>query len=324
MVDFVVTAIGGQQSARAILKGGGLLGLRSSENVPAGIDDDQIEFVDWPFMLEDPNLDEHIEVVERHRPKIAVAPDIDGRHPLGDVIEIGDTLLEYAQHVIVVPKVVDVDQVPDRFRLGIPFRNEWETETGGQNRFIDFRGRPVHILGGNPTEQLKLADRFKLDVRSVDSPNLLSWATNGRVWIARLGGANDLIDQETGKPEEWTRLLEDEALATMGLPTFQQMTDSANPRFHRIVFSIMNLRQAWDSRSVELTRAVEPGRGPHPVPPKGSGLLGPAETFEEREEMRERFMDATITDEVGRIQTERSPELFGDDELNERRKRRGE
>lgn len=340
MVDVIVTVTGGgetaERNAHAVSRGGGLVGVDSTVTPPDGV---EIGFVDWPFLKESRDVDDHLAAVRRHQPKYTVAPDVRGDRSLDEAVSIAEQLAVHARFVIMVPVAVPVDAIPSHFIVGAPFRNEQDTDTG-VNSYIDFRGRPTHILGGNHTEQIKLADRFDLRATSADSPNLLAWAQGGRVWIAQLGGANEVRDI----PDEYW---EQEATFTQGLPTRDDLmvTDEQEARVDEIVadfpdqyegdtheervesrlrelkriatgrrieFSVRNLVAAWNDseRRVTMPAAVEPGRGPHPVPPEGSGLLGPAETFEEREEMRERFEAATVDDEIGRVTTDRAIELF--------------
>lgn len=273
-VDVIVTTLGGRQTARAVRAGGGIVGIRSSESPPEGV---PIGFVDWPFALDNPSMQSYIDMVEGLSPKYAVAPDVEEGRSLDETLAIAEELQQYADRVIVVPKDVPVSAVPEEYIVGIPFRNEWDQDTG-VNAFADFRGRQVHILGGNPTEQLKLARRFDLDVVSVDSPNPLSWADFGRVWVARLGGANDVrdlivsyvasgaldpdavweefeamdyenVDVDTLLSEVRIHIGEDagfigpEASAALDLPSMRGLLTS---RYDRIRFTVRNLREAWN------------------------------------------------------------------------------
>lgn len=289
-VDVIVTVIGGAAAAHAIQDGGGLVGTRSSAEPPAGVD---IEFVDWPFLEEDITVQEHVDVVAALRPKYAVAPDVQAGRPLEAVVDVGDELLEHAEIVIVVPKEVRAGAVPERFRLGLPFRDNFETDLGA-NTFFDFQGRPVHVLGGNPTDQFRVADRFELDVRSVDSPTPIAWASGGRVWVGRARGADEVLD-----------LIEDRnidpvALEVLGItdPILLRRTFAA-----RLTFSVRNLIDAWadPNHAVELPVRVAPGRGPPPP------MDEPIEQFGETlsiEEQRERFREATDLVEIGRVERE--------------------
>lgn len=192
MVDVIATVTGGgaagDQTARAIRRGGGLVGIESTVTPPEGI---PVEFLDWPFLQEHATVEDHLAAARELKPKYAVAPDVQDDRSLDEALDIAGGLARHAKFVIVIPKTVAVERVPSHYIAGVPFRNEWDTDTG-VNDFSDFSGRPVHILGGNPTEQIELADRFQYRVTSVDSPNVFAWADGGRVWVARLGGADSV------------------------------------------------------------------------------------------------------------------------------------
>lgn len=285
-VDVIVTAIGGADTAEAVLEGGGLVGIRSSATAPPGVD---VEFVDWPFEAEDVSVQEHVDVVRQHEPRYAVAPDVQRDRALEDVVAVADELRRYAGAVIVVPKTVPVGRVPRRFRVGVPFRDNFQTDTG-VNTFLDFQGRPVHVLGGNPTDQFGLVDEFGLDVRSVDSPVVLSWADFGRVWVGQARGADEVIE-----------LLEDSSVDPIALEHAAGVGDPIllrRSRRERIAFSVRNLVNAWQNDGVvKLPVRVAPGRGPRPP------MDEPIDVFGERlsiEEQRERFLEGVMELEVGR------------------------
>ena len=289
-VDVVVTTQGGLSTARAVQDGGGIVGVRSSATAPAV----SIGFVDWPYDENSPSIESHIAQVREHRPKYAVAPDVDGRYSLDRVVEIADSLARYADHVIVVPKTVPVSAIPRRFVVGLPFRDEFDTDTG-VNSFGDYRGRPVHILGGNPTEQFKLAESHGLSVTSVDSPDPLAWADYGRVWIGRLGAGDEV---HTIDPSE----IDLEAATACGFSTIGVLAKS---RFYRVRFTVRNLISAWENdRTLSLPRAVEPGRGPPPPAPEG---LGDPDT---RDKELARFMEATERIVLGSVESDTSLDLF--------------
>lgn len=334
-VDVIVTTQGGAQTARAVHAGGGLVGIRSANNPPT-FDDEPIvplNFIDWPFTEDDPSIERHIEMVQENEPKYAVAPDVEEGRSLDNVLEIAEILGFYATNVIVVPKDVPVETVPGEYVVGMPFRDEWETDLG-VNRHIDFQGRRVHILGGNPTEQFEVAQRFDLDVTSVDSPNPLSWADFGRVWIAQRGGGNgvrdliiDEVASDSSNPMRYRNRIESldvddmgpdefiqavgaghlqersaEMEAALGVPSWRQLLEL---RSARITFTVANLREAWnEQREVTQAYPISPGRGPPPPAPEG--LHG-----EGREEALERFLEAAVDEVAGEIEpSERGLDTF--------------
>lgn len=286
MADVVVTTEGSTQTAAAARQAGVLLGMASNHNPPPGFD---LDFIDWPFFADSADLNRHRLLVETHEPKYAVAPDVRGDRRLEDVVDVAQDLNEHADVVIVVPFKARAERVPDRYRVGIPFRNEFATDQGS-NTFIDYStAGDVHILGGNPTDHFTLRDRFELDVESIDSPNPLIWADSGRVWVSRRRGADEIED--LAGDLEGVGLVDEDAQP--------QLDALFRSRLARAAFSLRNLQQAWDEGRVTVDVPAEPGRGPPPVPPEGSGLLGPAEDFQQREEMRQRFEEATVERVLG-------------------------
>jgi len=70
--------------------------------------------------------------------------------------------------VIVVPKTVRPERVPDRFRVGVPLANYGSGAPWLLSDYRDCGG--VHLLGGPPKRQLRA--REYLPVASVDTATL--------------------------------------------------------------------------------------------------------------------------------------------------------
>lgn len=188
-----MTTQGGADVARAVRETGrALLGIPSHKNVPSGY---TVDFVDWPFEESAPSWNTHKAVVRRNRPRYAVAPDVERGRSLEQVIDLADDLRQYADCVIVVPKEVAPAQIPDRFRVGLPFQPNFgsggvqigQQELGAStgNSVRDFAGPDVggvHVLGGAPHDQLRIPD-FGVDVRSVDTSLPLLYGRYGDVWF---------------------------------------------------------------------------------------------------------------------------------------------
>lgn len=342
-VDVIVTTQGGSQTARAVRAGGGLVGIRSSANPPEGV---PIDFLDWPFMLDNPSVERHLEMAEDLRPKYAVAPDIEEGMTLADAAEIGEQLRQFADHVIVVPKEVPVNDVPLRFIVGMPFRDEFDTDTG-VNLFGDFVGRPTHILGGNSTDQLEVAGRFDLEVTSVDSPDLLKWANVGRVWVGRRGAATgvktlllELAQENTFDPERIDRRVESLAREAGTSPSrflrdmpvedyLDEFRNEIEPYLDQDVVMQTAFgepptwRQMLESRFYRIKNSVmnlrqawqrgvverprEVAPGRGPPPPAPEGLHGQG-----REEVLDRFLDAVMAEEIGHVDPPGAPEEQAD------------
>lgn len=196
-----MTAIGGREMSRAIDRSGALLGYEAGNTAPpAG----SVDFIDYPFTSDAPTAD-RIETlkaaVSEHRPRIAVAPDIEGDMTIERAAAVGDDLHELgADTVVIVPKDVPPAAVPERFRVGLP-----AAEFGsGASHFITDYGETgsegVHILGGSPTEQIELAG-YGLDVQSVDGSAVETGAKMYDIWTpdaphwAGVSGSTDLYDR---------------------------------------------------------------------------------------------------------------------------------
>lgn len=111
--------------------------------------------IDWKNY----NFDQHLEATKATEPIMTVAKDIDMSTDLNEVIEQAYRLNEYAELVVIVPKDPKLaphinDIIPDCFILGYSVPTRYgETSISPQ-----YFKRPVHLLGGRPDTQRKLAD----------------------------------------------------------------------------------------------------------------------------------------------------------------------
>lgn len=161
---------------RAAYRGGVLIGMNSSVSRPP--DEIPVQFIDWPFLEDNPNWERHLELVKKEKPKYAVAPDVSEDRDLNEVLHKAHQLDQYANTVIVIPKNVKPDAIPPTFRVGVPAQEKfggvpwpvWEYRDVGD----------VHILGGSPERQRELS--HYMDVKSVDTASPLKGAQFGRVW----------------------------------------------------------------------------------------------------------------------------------------------
>lgn len=167
---------------RAAYRGGALIGFNSSETPPP--EKIPVDFIDWPFLEESFEFQDHLDVVKQHNPKYAVAPDIRNDEEFDSAISKASELNRHAKTVIVVPKGVKPKRVPSRFRVGLPAQDRF----GGVPWPVwDYRNcSSVHILGGSPTRQNELAHYVSVD--SVDTASPLKAARFGDVWD---GGWNE-------------------------------------------------------------------------------------------------------------------------------------
>lgn len=154
-----------KDTTNAIIDSAAHLGAESTKDWLDGVTP---QFLDFPFTDTDATFADHLERVKDVRPQITVAPDVECGRTLSEVVDMADRLAQYSKNIIIVPKDCHPTTVPDRFRVGVTAADfgssapwsVWDYRKCGQ----------VHILGGGPARQLKLANY--LCVASVDTSSL--------------------------------------------------------------------------------------------------------------------------------------------------------
>lgn len=136
-----------------------------------------IDFIDIDW--KNYSFDRHLSVVKKHQPKLTVARDIESVEHLDQILSQAEILSNYAEKIIVVPKALELDRImesviPQQYILGYSV----PTKYGGTEIPISNFKRQVHLLGGRPDVQKRLADnlnvysfdcnRFTLDARYGD------------------------------------------------------------------------------------------------------------------------------------------------------------
>ncbi|MGN8019774.1 DUF6610 family protein [Phyllobacterium sp. 22229] len=120
------------------------------------------------------NFSKHLEAAKETRPLLTVARDIENIDHLSQTLDEAYQLLKYADTVVVVPKDVRLtdrieDLIPREFALGFSVPTRYGGTAIPTSSFL----RPVHLLGGRPDIQRRLArempiasldcNRFTLD-----------------------------------------------------------------------------------------------------------------------------------------------------------------
>jgi len=110
----------------------------------------------------------HLDAAKLMKPMVTVARDVEERRDLRRVIDQAYRLLEYAKYVIVVPKDPLLENnlcrvIPPEFILGFSV----PTRYGGTKLSPYAFRRPVHLLGGRPDVQRRLAEL--MPVFSIDT-----------------------------------------------------------------------------------------------------------------------------------------------------------
>lgn len=118
---------------------------------------EQIGFldIDWKNY----NFKQHLKVTKARRPFMTVAKDIESREELNKILEQAWELSLYSEKVVIVPKDPSIANeldyiIPKQFILGYSV----VTKYGGTNIPPNAFKRSVHLLGGRPDVQRKLAD----------------------------------------------------------------------------------------------------------------------------------------------------------------------
>lgn len=119
--------------------------------------------IDWKNY----SFERHLSAVSQLRPTMTVARDVLEAAHLDDVLHEASILAKFAETIVVVPKDPKLRRkrrlgVPDMFRLGYSV----PTRYGGTSISPDHFTGDVHLLGGRPDVQRRLAD--VMNVRSLD------------------------------------------------------------------------------------------------------------------------------------------------------------
>jgi hypothetical protein len=146
----------------------------------------KVEFIDCDYERYDHSS--HVRACVDGHPKYATVRDYMSKgqcenagiafYELEQVLDWAEELGQYAENVIVIPKVDVLDRIPDKYILGYSV----PTSHGGTPLPVEaFRGRRVHLLGGSWKAQLAHMAQLEDDVVSFDNNYL------GK--IAQVGGA---------------------------------------------------------------------------------------------------------------------------------------
>jgi hypothetical protein len=119
--------------------------------------------IDW----KDYKFEQHLRAARDTKPLITVARDVEKMRNLPAILDEAFELLQHATHVVIVPKDVKLENelehvIPPVFLLGYSV----PTCYGGTKLSISAFKRPIHLLGGRPDVQRKLAE--KANVFSID------------------------------------------------------------------------------------------------------------------------------------------------------------
>ena len=119
--------------------------------------------IDW----KDYDFKSHLDAAIKTKPFLTVARDIEHVNKLPEILDQAYELKKHCKHVILVPKDKSMEDsldylLPDCFLLGFSVPTKYGGTTLDPKKFH----RPVHLLGGRPDAQRRLAEMmpvFSLD-----------------------------------------------------------------------------------------------------------------------------------------------------------------
>lgn len=176
----IYCAGGNGRFARIAIEAGFLYGAQLPDTVyfPLAFADQ-----DWKR----PDRAVYMAALSEHRPRMATVLDWERDEQLPEVLAWAEEAAQYVETVMIIPKVFGgIARLPRRIggaavRLGysVPTRHG-----GTQVPVWEFFGWPVHLLGGSPHAQMRIARTAGLSVRSADGNMHMLMATRHcRFWV---------------------------------------------------------------------------------------------------------------------------------------------
>lgn len=164
------------------------------------------EFVDQNWKK--PDRGRYIAALAEHRPRMATVLDWERDEQLGEVLGWAEDAARCVDTVIIIPKVHGgISRLP-RSIGGAAVRLGYSVPTkhgGTEVMALEFLGWPVHLLGGSPGQQMKIASTG-LDVVSVDG-NMHHKLASGRCLFWQMGKqpfANNWQSLKQADGERWS------------------------------------------------------------------------------------------------------------------------
>lgn len=137
-----------------------------------------LHFVDQEW--ENPDKDRYMGELKEYLPPIATVLDWERPEQLGEVLGWAEDAARFVEVVVIIPKVIGgISQLP-RMIGGRPVRLGYSVPTRFSGTPVpawEFRGWPVHLLGGSPQRQARLYHYF--NTVSVDG-NMVSKMATGQ------------------------------------------------------------------------------------------------------------------------------------------------
>lgn len=136
--------------------------------------------------------DTYLPAVQKWQPYMATVTDWTPEYKRDEIIHRAEQIAPHCQVIIIIPKIPGtIDQIPETVGEK-PVRLGYSVETTHGHtvvEIVEFGKRPVHLLGGDPREQIRLAQY--MNVVSADTNYHQERAVNGGQFLAynRVSGA---------------------------------------------------------------------------------------------------------------------------------------
>lgn len=143
-------------------KMGFLVGVRS-DRYRKDLQEIEPDFLDLNWKK--PDLELHLEVCARVKPKYVVCPDILALSEVDAKLKYAENLQKHAKNVIVVPKCDCLHEVSENYVIGYSMPTQY-----GACELPEwyFQGRKIHLLGGSLKQQRFQRNFNFWDVVSID------------------------------------------------------------------------------------------------------------------------------------------------------------
>lgn len=155
-----------------------------------------VEFADQDWKR--PNRERYMTALAKHRPTYATVLDLERHDQLGEVLSWAGEAARHVDYVIIIPKAMGIiDAIPDTINgaqiiLGYSVPSRF---SGTSVPIWEFGDRPVHLLGGLPHAQMRLA--HYLNVISADGNVSKKMAMRCQYWSEAKGPRGHYV----GPPE---------------------------------------------------------------------------------------------------------------------------
>lgn len=183
-VDLIYCGGGNRRFYEIAKSHGFLYGAQLPNTVYGG----ELHFADQDW--KNPQLDQYVTAVARHRPEMASVLDWERREQLSEVLMWAESIAPYVNTILIIPKVIGgVADIP-RVIGGRPVRLAYSVPTrygGTAVPYSEFQNRPVHLLGGSPLRQYRLT--VFLNVVSADGNYHQKMATRWNQFFVYDGSA---------------------------------------------------------------------------------------------------------------------------------------